>query len=95
MCDDTGQSFTYISYGKVKKIPDSYIKVRNRYFDSWHCLIEWKEEQAIIYQPYKNFEEFNLDKNMDLVEIYDTLFFHLFYHDDKNNYIKLNSYDKN
>lgn len=95
--DEKGKSFTFITYGKVrkKKMPKSYIKARNRHSDAWYCLISWEGQKAIIYQPYSNFVGYNLDETkLELREMKEKAFSKIFFSKEKDQYIRLSSYNK-
>ncbi|MEM6965332.1 MAG: hypothetical protein AAF573_11235 [Bacteroidota bacterium] len=94
--DNTGKSYTYIAQGKVsaKETPNRYVRVRNRFSDAWYCLIEWKGNGVIIYQPYSNFEAYNLNEEMELRKMGDRKFSKIFYSKEKDEYIRLSSLDR-
>ncbi|MCB0514606.1 MAG: hypothetical protein R2798_01100 [Chitinophagales bacterium] len=95
--DNEGKSYTYITYGKIKenKIPNSYIKVRNRDTDAWYCLITWEENKFIVYQPYSDFIAHQLGNKIELREMKDIEFSKIFFTEKNNKYIRLSSYNKN
>lgn len=95
--DDVGKSYTFIAYGKIKekKMPDSYVKVRNKHSDAWYCLVTWEGSKLIIYQPYSDFTEHFLGEKMELREMRDKEFSKIFFSNKEDQYIRLSSYNKN
>lgn len=94
--DKAGKNYTLITYGRtnVKKMPTSYIQVRNRYFDAWYCLISWEGSKVVVYQPYSDFSGHNLGNEMELKKMQSKEFSKIFFSAEKDHYIRLSSYNK-
>lgn len=81
------QSFVIITYGKYlgEDLPDSYLMGKQRYRDGWECLIEWKHNNVVIYEPYGLFEEHNLmNSPIEHLKMKDKDFHKYFYREDLN-----------
>ena len=97
--DNTGKSYTCITYGKHKEAEhlNCHVRVRNRYSDAWYCLLSWERGKAVLYAPYDNFEVGvgNMDGKIEIRKMRDKEFSELFFSREKNQYVRLSSYDKN
>jgi hypothetical protein len=56
------------TYGKAdnKDLPVSYFIAADKGFDGLRCLIQWKGDTAIIYEPYSKFSEVNTNREKRL-----------------------------
>ena len=89
--DETYTSYTIFTYGKYTgdSLPESYVQVRNRWRDGWECLLEWRGDTAIVYEPYGMFKEEQLNASkLKVVRMKDTAFYKLYY-DKRNDLLKL------
>lgn len=85
--DEDYTSYTILSYGKYEgdSLPESYAKVRNKWRDGWDCLLEWKSDTAVIYEPYGMFKEKDTrGSQLRIIKIKDTLFYKMYYNEESN-----------
>jgi hypothetical protein len=93
--DEKSNRYIVFSYGKLEKkeLPASYIKVRDKAFDGWKCLIEWKKDTVIIYERYHQFTGINLEaeKRLQHKKMIDSVFYKIYFDSLNTSFIKLKS----
>ena len=85
-----------LSYGKTydnTKLPESYIKVKDKAFDGWECLIKCYSDTVVVYQPYYKLEGVNLENEskLKLRKLADTTFYSIYFDIEDTSYIRLQS----